>query len=406
MYLCRKKIQITKNMSEIELFFTPIEQNILDAFEDNTSGLKMGSRIKLHTVGDFPDLEDVKIVFIGVEEDRNAYNNEGCAFAPDVIRKCFYQLYHQENMPQIADLGNLKIGKQPADTYTALSEIMADLIADDIIPIIWGGSQDIVYANYLAYEKLNRITNIVSIDPQFDIGRENMPMRSNAYINRIILRQPNFLFNYSNIGYQTYLVDPTEIELMEKLLFDTHRLGLARMDLIECEPIIRSADMLSLDMSAIRFSDSPGCKTVIPNGFFGDEICKMAQLAGVSDKLSAFGIYEYNPTCDIANQSAMLIAEIVWYFIDGVSIRKQDTPNLTKNNFYKYFVSLHEGAYEIIFYKSKESGLWWMEIPIENAELSKFSRHYIVPCSAKDYEFACTNETPERWLQTYKKIKV
>jgi arginase family enzyme len=392
-------------MTEIELFFNPIEQDILDAFED-TSGQKMGNRIKLHTVGDFPDLNGVKIVLIGVEEDRNAYNNEGCAYAPDVIRRCFYQLYYQVNMPQIADLGNLKIGKQPADTYTALSEIMADLIADDIIPIILGGSQDITYANYLAYEKLNRITNIVSIDPQFDIGRENMPMRSNAYINRIILRQPNFLFNYSNIGYQTYLVDPSEIELMDKLLFDAHRLGLARMDLIECEPIIRSADMLSLDMSAIRFSDSPGCKNVTPNGFFGDEICKMAQLAGVSDKLLSFGIYEYNPTCDTANQSGMLIAEIIWYFIDGVAIRRQDTPNMAKNNFYKYFVSLHENAYEIVFYKSKDSGLWWMEIPIENAESSKFSRHYIVPCSAKDYEFACTNEIPDRWLQTYKKIKV
>jgi len=392
-------------MTEIELFFNPIEQDILDAFEDK-SGHKMGSRIRLHTVGDFPDLDGVKIMLIGVEEDRNAYNNEGCSFAPDVVRKCFYQLYHREGMPQIADLGNLKIGKQPTDTYTILSEIMADLIDNDIIPIILGGSQDISYANYLAYEKLNRIANIVSIDTQFDIGRENMPMRSNAYINRIILRQPNFLFNYSNIGYQTYLVDPAEIELMEKLLFDTHRLGLARMDLIECEPIIRSADILSLDMSAIRFSDSPGCKNGTPNGFFGDEICKMVQLAGVSDKLSSFGIYEYNPSCDIANQSGMLIAEILWYFIDGVSIRKQDTPNLTKNNFYKYFVSLHEGAYEIIFYKSKESGLWWMEIPIENADSSKFSRHYIVPCSAKDYEFACTNEIPERWLHTYKKIKV
>jgi arginase family enzyme len=304
-------------------------------------------------------------------------------------------------------LGNLKIGKQPNDTYTALSEIMADLIADDIIPIVLGGSQDITYANYLAYEKLNRVTNIVSIDPQFDIGRENEPLCSNAYINRIILRQPNFLFNYSNIGYQTYFVDSSEIELMDKLLFDTHRLGLARMDLIECEPIIRNADILSLDVSAIRFSDSPGCKNVSPNGFFGDEICKMAQLAGVSDKLSSFGIYEYNPTCDIANQTGMLIAEILWYFIDGVSIRKQDIPNFAKNNFYKYFVSLHENAYEIVFYKSKDSGLWWMEIPIENAESSKFSRHYIVPCSAKDYEFACSNDDiPERWMQTYKKIKM
>jgi hypothetical protein len=91
--------------------------------------------------------------------------------------------------------------------------------------------------------------------------------------------------------------------------------------------------------------------------------------------------------------------------MEGVSLRKHDTPNLMKNNFYKYFVSLHEHAYEIVFYKSKESGLWWMEIPINKEEKSKYKRHYIVPCSSKDYEIACSNETPPRWLQTYKKIK-
>ena len=392
-------------MSEIELYFNPIDSDIAEMLDD-MNGNMMGKKIGIHTIGEFPDLDKISIAIIGVEEDRNAFNNQGCAFAPDAIRKSFYQLYHQEKMPRIVDLGNLKTGKQASDTYIILSEIIAELIDNEIIPIILGGSQDITYSNYLAYEKLNRITNIVAIDSRFDIGREDQSIQSNAYINKVILRQPNFLFNYSNIGYQTYLVDPSDLDLMDKLLFDVHRLGLARTDLIECEPIIRGADMLSLDISAIRFSDSPGCRNITPNGFSGEEICKMIRLAGVSEKLTSFGIYEYNPTCDIANQSAMLIAEIMWYFIDGVSIRTKDMPSLAKNNFYKYFVSLHENAYEIVFYKSKDSGLWWMEIPINEAEFSKFKRHYIVPCSAKDYEVACSNEIPERWLQTYKKIKI
>jgi hypothetical protein len=51
------------------------------------------------------------------------------------------------------------------------------------------------------------------------------------------------------------------------------------------------------------------------------------------------------------------------------------------------------------------SGLWWMEIPLQDLEHSKFNRHYIVPCSHNDYLTACNNEVPERWLQTYKKIQ-
>ena len=308
-------------------------------------------------------------------------------------------------MPKTADLGNIKIGNAVNDTYTVLSEILAALIQDSIIPIILGGSQDLTYANYLAYEQLNRVINITAIDPLFNLGEEPQPLKSDTYLHKIILRQPNHLFNFSNIGYQSFFVDAEETDLMEKLLFDTHRLGLARADLTECEPIIRNADMLSLDISAIRFSDSPGCNLVTPNGFSGEEICKLAQFAGASDKLSSFGIYEYNPLCDIANQSAMLIAEMLWYFIDGVSLRTNDLPDVAIHNFFKYSVSLHENAYTIIFYKSMTSNLWWMEIPLQEGDNSKYKRHYIVPCSHKDYLTARTNEVPERWLQTYKKIR-
>ena len=391
-------------MFDFNSMFSPVQEEKVGLHQCKKAN-QMGCKISVYTEANFPDLEQVKIVLIGVEEERAAVDNTGCETAPDAIRTALYRLFATKNMPKTADLGNIKIGNSVNDTYIVLSEALAALIADGIIPIVLGGSQDLTYSNYLAYEQLNRVVNITAIDPLFNLGEEPQPLKSNTYLHKIILRQPNYLFNFSNIGYQSYFVDAEEIDLMEKLLFDTHRLGLAKADLVECEPIIRNADMLSLDISAIRFSDSPGCNLVTPNGFSGEEICKLAQFAGASDKLSSFGIYEYNPLCDIAHQSAILIAEMLWYFIDGVSLRTNDLPDVAKNNFYKYFVSLHENAYEIIFYKSMTSGLWWMEIPLQNTEQSKFNRHYIVPCSHKDYLTACNNEVPERWLQTYKKIQ-
>jgi arginase family enzyme len=390
-------------MFDLKSVFNPILlENV--GWQNGTSN-QIGNKISIHTEDGFPDLEHTKIVLIGVEEERGNFNNAGCGAAPDAIRYEFYRLFAPKNMPPIADLGNIKIGNAVNDTYVLLSETLAALIQESIIPIVLGGSQDLTYSNYLAYEQLNRAANITAIDPLFNLGEEPQALKSNTYLHKIILRQPNYLFNFSNIGYQTYFVDADEVNLMEKLLFDTHRLGLAKADLSECEPIIRNADMLSLDIAAVRFSDSPGCNHVTPNGFSGEEICKLAQFAGASDKLSSFGIYDYNPLCDIANQSAILIAEMLWYFMDGVSLRTNDMPDVARNNFYKYFVSLHENAYEIIFYKSMTSGLWWMEIPLQEKEHSKFNRHYIVPCSHNDYLTACNNEVPERWLQTYKKIQ-
>ena len=56
------------------------------------------------------------------------------------------------------------------DTYFALTSILVELIERNIIPIILGGSQDLTFAQYKAYEKLGRIINIASVDSQFDIG--------------------------------------------------------------------------------------------------------------------------------------------------------------------------------------------------------------------------------------------
>lgn len=391
---------------EIKHYFNPIVLEELDFYASDMPLNMIGNNISIHSEDcDFPQIENYKIALIGVPEEKNAYNNIGCSEAPDKVRSQLYQLFKHSNIPPIIDLGNFKIGKTANDTYIALSEVLSIIIKAGVIPIIIGGSQDITYANYCAYEQLNQVVNLVSIDSKFDIGNENSPLKSNSYIHKIILKQPNYLFNYSNIAYQTYLVDNDEIKLMDELYFDAYRLGLVQEDLIDYEPVIRNADLLTIDMAAIRFGDAPGCKHTSPNGLTGKEICQLTRYAGGNSKLSSLGIYEYNPSYDTANQSAKLIAQIIWHFIDGFIIRQNDAPDMAKKNFYKYFVSLHDNAYEIIFYKSKVSNLWWMEIPCENKN-NKYNRNYLVPCSLKDYETACKNEIPKRWLQTYKKIKI
>lgn len=389
---------------DLQLYFSPIDKESLCFFYPETEN-RIGNYISIYTENHFPDLTDIQIAIIGIEEDRNAFNNEGCAQAPNAIRKQFYRLFCSEHMPLIADLGNIKTGHTVNDTYAATGEIISSLINSNILVIILGGSQDITYANYMAYQNTGRVVNITSIDAKFDIGNEEMPIRSDSYVNKIILSQPNCLFNYSNLGYQSYFVDHKDVELMDKLLFDAHRLGLAKQDLVDSEPIIRNADIVSIDMSAVRFADAPGGRNTSPNGFSGEEICTLAHYAGANDKLTSIGIYEYNPIEDTKEQTAILISQMIWYFVQGYMLRSNDLPDIAKGNFYKYYVSLFDDAYQIIFYQSKTSHLWWMEIAMEEGSNNMINRNYIIPCSKKDYDIACHNEVPERWLQTFKKLK-
>ncbi len=392
-------------MESPDTYFEPISTEALDFSPDSEKSKRIGDRLRLHTGTEgFPDLQNVQLALIGVPEERNAYDNVGCALAPDEIRRAFYHLYRLPEMPIVADLGNLRLGKDVEDTYLALSELIAWLISENIVPILLGGSHDLLYAQYLAYERMERVVNISCVDTRFDIGEDNVSHSSRDFFHRIILRQPNYLFNYSNLGYQTYFVDPDEVKLMEKLRFDAWRFGILHENIMECEPVLRDSDLLGIDMSAVRFSDAPGCRHTSPNGLDGKEICTICRLAGASSRLSSFGIYEYNPGFDIAEQSAKLIAEMLWYFLDGFTLRCDDLPDIGKENYTQYIVDLQDGLYRIRFYESKVSHQWWMEVPSADKK-AKYERYYLIPCSRRDYDTACHGEIPERWNSTYIKLE-
>ncbi|MDQ3192450.1 MAG: formimidoylglutamase [Bacteroidota bacterium] len=385
---------------DISIFFEPLEIQNSD-FLPGT----IGSLVHLNNGSDFPEMSDFKIAIIGVKEDRRSIDNKGCSEAPDKVRASFYKLFPGANhLKDIIDLGNINAGHTVEDTYYALSSAVSFLIQNNIIPLIIGGGQDLTYANYLAYEKLEQTVNLVTIDPSIDLGPVEGVLNSRSYLNQIILHKPNFLFNYSNIGYQTYFVDQNLLELMSKLYFDAHRLGQVRDNFEDVEPIIRNADVLSFDISSVRFADAPGCKLSTPNGFYGEEACKISRYAGMSDKLTSIGFYEINPSNDVNSQTSQLVAQMMWYFLDGYCSRKKDFPLGEKNEYLKYRVAIKDSKHEIIFYKSNKSDRWWMDVPFPLNHKVKYSRHHLVPCSYKDYQIACNDEMPDRWWTTYLKL--
>jgi arginase family enzyme len=387
-------------MSDIQHFFTPI-----DLQTDSYAETQLGKLVNAYNAdSEFPDLTDIDMAIIGVCEDRRATNNVGCSFAPDKVRDYFYSLYPGTFRPRIVDLGNITAGHEIEDTYYAVKSSIDYLIRNNVIPIIIGGSQDLTYAQFLGYEKLEQTINVVAIDSKFDLGNPDEDTTNTAYLGKIILHQPNFLFNYSNIGYQTYLVDQPSLGMMNRLYFDTYRLGQVRDAIEESEPIIRHADMLSFDITAIKHSDAPANPNASPNGFYAEEACQMMRYAGMNDKLSSVGIYEINPEYDTHGKTSNLAAQMIWCFMDGFYNRKSDYPSRTSADYIKFHVVLQEEKYEINFYKSKKSDRWWMEVPYPPTKGLKFERHTLLPCSYKDYEMAVNNEIPDRWWQTYQKL--
>jgi len=389
---------------DIALYFEPVDTANFDNKEDYLP-TSLGEIITTYVAeGAFPEVEKADMAIIGVCEDRNAYNNEGCDAAPDYVRNKLYQLYQGSFTANIVDLGNIKKGNEVVDTYFALTKVIGELIKNKIIPIIIGGSQDLTYANYCAYEDLEQTINMVVVGSTFDLGVAGQELNSRSYLSKIILHQPNYLFNYSNLGYQSYFVDQHALQLMNKLYFDVYRLGYVQQNIREVEPIVRNADLVSIDISAIRQSDAPANKNSSPNGFYGEEACQITRYAGLSDKLTSIGFYELNPDFDHHHQTAHLVAQMIWYFVEGYYSRKKDYPVGDKSKYTKYKVMIQDNKHEIVFYKSHKSDRWWMNVPYPVTDKIKYERHHLVPCSYEDYQKACEDEVPDRWLLAYQKL--
>ncbi len=356
----------------------------------------LGKKVHFHAGGDFDKFKQYKIAIIGVGENRGAQSDIDVVDIAK-IRKSFYALYPGNWDLKIVDLGDIIAGERLEDTYCLLKIVVAELVKNNVIPVVLGGSQDLTYALYRAYDKLEQTVNLVAIDSKIDIVKQNSCL-AESFLSKIILEEPVNLFNFSNLGYQTYFNSQEEIDLIDNLYFDAYRVGEIANNLALAEPVLRDADIVSIDMNAIKSSDSGDFLNFNPNGFDGREICGLARYSGLSDKVSTFGIFNYN------NQvtEALLISQMLWYFVEGVNYRYDEYPFKHNDNCLKYIVPF-EGYENLIFYKSDKSERWWMEVDLNQVVNKKLSKKVLLPCAYEDYLKATSQQLPDRWWRTFKK---
>ncbi len=356
----------------------------------------IGKNIKIHTEkSGLPEIEGTKIAIIGIEEIRNSffptekYNLEN-------FRKAFYRLFPGNWNFQISDLGNLPNGAEPEDTYFAIKEISIHLRQLNIVTVIIGGSHDIIYPLYESYKINNQLVNIVSVDNQFDFSQEEELVSGRSYMSKIIMKQPNYLNNYTNLGYQSFLIAQEELDLIEKLHFDSIRLGLLLDKVSIAEPYLRDADITGFDMKVLSW-EAVQNSSGNPNGIDSRTICSLARYAGLSDRLTSFGIFELFPTIIFDK----LIAQILWYFIEGFNCRFDEYPVLTSQGYGRYTVTLSDR--ELVFYQSEKSKRWWIEITNEDYLNNKMERSTLLSCTHQDYLDACNDRLPDRWWKEIKR---
>jgi len=384
-------------------FLSPVSKKVMAHREILPPGT-LGKQIEAHTkTGVLPNLNDVRFALLGIKENRGDVDFIGADICFDSCRKALYSLYPGNWNYKIIDLGDIEKGETTEDTRFAAKEVIAALLKKNIIPVILGGSQDLAYAQYRALDGIGHMVNIVNIDNRFDLGNAELPISNKSYVGKMVVDQPYNLFNYSILGYQSFFNAPQEIALMDKLFFDAYRLGEISADTTIVEPIMRDADMVILDVTAIKSAEISYKNSESPNGFDGREICAISRYAGISNKVKSFGVYELCDSID-SKSGAMLVAQILWYFIEGYNYRVEDDDFNNEKLFTTYKVPIEDEVLE--FKKSNKTERWWIVLPFISNVNNKLKRQTLLPCTYGEYLGACNQEIPERWLKARHKNEV
>lgn len=348
------------------------------------------------------DLSKFDLVILGVSEDRFRNEYEGCAKASLSVRKELYQLVKPRTDIRILDLGNIEAGNSISDTHFALNQTLAVLNKAKIVSIVLGGSQDLIASQYASFQGVTHNMQVVVVDAKADMQTHESVQSSN-YLPRIIAHEPEFLFNITQAGYQGHFVEPETYDAFERMNFDMMRLGSLRGNMQEIEPYCRNSNMLAFSMNAIKASDAPAQKHPSPNGLSGEEACQLCRYAGMSNDLLSAGFYDLNPSYDLNHITSALQAQMIWYFIEGYTARRNDYPVAESKDYLIYHTTNKNISHELTFYKSVLSNRWWMEVPYPH-ERSQHEGKFLVPCSYKDYQTAQNDEIPDRWMKTYQKL--
>ncbi|NOZ46803.1 MAG: hypothetical protein GXO79_08465 [Chlorobi bacterium] len=340
------------------------------------------------------ELNSFKLALIGIPEDRNSANS-GSMYAPNKVREALFKLKTPVNSLKLVDFGNIKTGVTTNETYNNVKAVLSFCHNANLLPVIIGGSNNLITPVYFSFEKNTSLLNLTSINSNILDEEEN-------YLSDLIFSKNEKLFNYSNIGYQSYYVSEKLLNKLNNFNYNAYRLGNVRKNILDIEPVLRDTNLLDLNINSIKQSDAPGYYLPTPNGFYSDEICQIARFAGLSDCLQAFCLFDFNPEFDRNNQSSMLVAQIIWYFIEGFYNRKIEDPLNDKVNFTKFHVQHDSFNFKLEFLKSNKTGRWWLQLPFNSNLIS--NNPQFLACSYDDYNQASNNNIPDRIWKFYQKI--
>jgi formiminoglutamase len=375
-------------VSDLALFFNALPEE-LAADAASYSDLYYAAEIYTHS---FPRVQAESIVLIGLP-DLDSDEEDGAWTVADAFRKQFYGLKRTARNVQLYDLGNMRPAETPAQTLERIGVLCAKVMDGGAVPVLIGGNRELMVGHFRAALDTEGDMNLANIDASMDLDHED------GVLHRIVTLRNELPTYFCQIAYQSYLVDPMGLSVLDRLNFDALRLGQIHENFRVAEPFIRDADMLFFNLSAMRntaFVHAPGPR---PFGLNGEQACQLCWYGGISARLKSIGFYNIDNAASTHAADMATLAIMVWHFIEGFSYRTPEQP-LDERSCDRHIVAL-SGYEDLLFFRSRSTDRWWMLVPDKSG---KRESGYLLPCLYEEYMLAVNGQLPDRWVRTFGRI--
>ena len=334
--------------------------------ERNFTDLQLGSQFRHHGTDDL-DLRASQIALVGLD-----------AIAADAVRERLFRFAPVRPFStDFTDLGNVR-ASEPALVIPLLRE----LLDGQVQPLVIGGTQPFFVELFKTVQQTSGAVTPALVCAELPLGWEGQPRP----LNEIWLHDD--LRHFALLGYQQHRTPTDLLTLARERRFDLLRMSDLTAEPARAEPLIRQAQLFHFHLDAVRAVDAPASTLPSPAGLDHLTACQLFRYAGMSDSLRLLGIEGFDAERDADGRTADAIAQYLWYYLEGCADRKGDYPKSTENM--TEYVVAHPQGYELRFWKSEQSGRWWLQ-PTDSEEL--------IPCFEDDYALASRGELPDRWLQ-------
>jgi hypothetical protein len=372
--------------------FIPVAEHLQASGVAKLPG-RWGSQIKYGIKGfDWSWLDRFKVALVGLRK-------HGAPNSFVSLREELYALFAHSRPLSVIDLGDVEVAPDVSDaSSTKPAYALHKLLANGIFPIVFGENVWGAGSVYDAVKAHQRSVSASFILPSACMGSAQEPLSDDNVLAHFMADYGRELETLSVLAYQSYLTSPADAQALADRYCELMRLGAVRDGIGHAEPLLRDADMLCAGVNAVRWCDAPAALNPSPNGLYAEEMCQLVRFAAFSDKLKACYLGGFSLAGDSQRQTAKLVAQLIWHFADGFACRVGDDPTVPKTC-RKLQVEMGSKGQQFVFYQSKATDRWWMDIPIDGS-----SKTNIIPCERDDYEKTLRLEIPDRWLWFYKKL--